>query len=494
MELHLDRYVFSVTTWAKLPFLNPPSLSCARSAPVLNSMTQCEEKKLEQLTILFHTLGGYVWGPILLVLLVGTGIYLTIRLGALQIRLLPSALHMAFSKSKNPNLPGDISQFQSLMTALAATIGTGNIAGVATAVVLGGPGALFWMWVSAFFGMATKYAEGLLAVKYRIKEADGTMSGGPMYYISLGLKMKWLGMMFAVFGMIAALGTGASVQSNSVAQSMQASFGVSGWLTGIVLTTITALVILGGIKSIGRVTAIIVPFMAAVYLLGGLAVIVTNIEGLWPALSLIMTDAFTGSAVAGGALGTMIRYGVARGVFSNEAGLGTAPIAAAAAKTDQPVKQALVSMTGTFIDTIIVCSITGIVLVMGGQFTSGITGAALTAQTFDNMLPGPGGWIVTIGLIFFAYSTILGWSYYGEKCAQYALGKRVIWPYRCLYTAFVMIGTIVSLDLVWAVSDVVNGLMAFPNLIGIVLLSGVVIKETQAYLAAERESTAKENK
>jgi len=457
-------------------------------------LTQYEEKKLQQLTILFHTLGGYVWGPILLVLLVGTGIYLTIRLGALQIRLLPSALKMAFSKGKNPNLPGDISQFQSLMTALAATIGTGNIAGVATAVVLGGPGALFWMWVSAFFGMATKFAEGLLAVKYRIKEADGTMSGGPMYYISLGLKMKWLGMMFAVFGMVAALGTGASVQSNSLAESMLSSFAVPSWLTGIVLTSITALVILGGIKSIGRVTAVIVPFMAAIYLLGGLAVIITNIEGLWPALCLIMTDAFTGAAVAGGALGTMIRYGVARGVFSNEAGLGTAPIAAAAAKTDQPVKQALVSMTGTFIDTIIVCSITGIVLVMGGQFTSGVTGAALTAQTFDAMLPGPGGWIVTIGLMFFAYSTILGWSYYGEKCAQYALGKRVVWPYRCLYTAFVMIGTVVSLDLVWAVSDVVNGLMAFPNLIGIVLLSGVVIKETQAYLASEAKQPRKENR
>jgi AGCS family alanine or glycine:cation symporter len=453
---------------------------------MLNSLTQNEEKNLDQLTILFHTLGGYVWGPVLLVLLVGTGLYLTIRLGALQIRLLPIALHMAFFKGKNPNLPGDISQFQSLMTALAATIGTGNIAGVATAVVLGGPGALFWMWVSAFFGMATKYAEGLLAVKYRIKEADGSMSGGPMYYISIGLKMKWLGMAFAVFGMIAALGTGASVQSNSLAQSMQSSFGVSGWLTGTVLTAITALVILGGIKSIGRVTAVIVPFMAAVYLLGGLAVIVANIEGLLPALGLILTDAFTGSAVAGGAIGTMIRYGVARGVFSNEAGLGTAPIAAAAAKTDQPVKQALVSMTGTFIDTIIVCSITGIVLVMGGQFKSGVTGAALTAQTFDMMLPGPGGWIVTIGLIFFAFSTILGWSYYGEKCAQYALGKRIVWPYRCLYTAFVMIGTVVSLDLVWAVSDVVNGLMAFPNLIGIVLLSGVVIKETQVYLSAER--------
>jgi AGCS family alanine or glycine:cation symporter len=308
------------------------------------------------------------------------------------------------------------------------------------------------------------------------------MSGGPMYYISLGLNMKWLGMLFAVFGMIAALGTGASVQSNSLAESMVSSFGVPGWLTGVVLTAITALVIVGGIKSIARVTSVIVPFMALFYLLGGLMIIVLNIELLWPALKLVMTDAFTGSAVAGGALGTVIRYGVARGVFSNEAGLGTAPIAAAAAKTDQPAKQALVSMTGTFIDTIIVCSVTGLVLVMGGMYTGGSTGAALTAQTFDRMLPGPGDWIVTIGLLFFAYSTILGWSYYGEKCAQYALGKWVVVPYRCLYTAFVMIGAVVSLDLVWAVSDVVNGLMAFPNLVGLLLLSGVVVKETRAFL------------
>jgi len=437
---------------------------------------------LESLTILFHALGGIVWGPIMLVLLVGTGIYLTVRLFGLQIWLLPYALRMAFSRKTHPDQPGDISQFQALMTALAATIGTGNIAGVATAIVLGGPGALFWMWLCAIFGMATKYAEGLLAVKYRVRDADGKMSGGPMYYISLGLNMKWLGMLFAIFGMIAALGTGASVQSNSLAESMRSSFAIPGWLTGVVLTVITALVIVGGIKSIARVTSIIVPFMALFYLGGGLLIILLNLELLWPALTLIMTDAFTGQAVAGGALGTVIRYGVARGVFSNEAGLGTAPIAAAAAKTDQPVKQALVSMTGTFIDTIIVCSVTGLVLVMGGMYTGGSTGAALTAQTFDQMLPGPGDWIVTIGLLFFAYSTILGWSYYGEKCAQYVCGKWVVVPYRCLYTAFVMIGTVVSLDLVWAVSDVVNGLMAFPNLVGLLLLSGVVVKETRSFL------------
>ncbi|MBP8035855.1 MAG: sodium:alanine symporter family protein, partial [Burkholderiaceae bacterium] len=365
MRLHLDRYVFSVTTRINRPIFTLACLSCDETASGHVLITQYEEKNLESLTILFHTLGGYVWGPVLLILLVGTGCYLTIRLGALQIRLLPEALRMAFSPKRHPEMPGDISQFQSLMTALAATIGTGNIAGVATAVVLGGPGAIFWMWLSAFFGMATKYAEGLLAVKYRVKEADGTMSGGPMYYIANGLKMKWLAVCFAVFGMIAALGTGASVQSNSLAQSAHASFGMPGWLTGVILTSITALVILGGIKSIARVTAVIVPFMAATYLLGGLAVIVSNIDALFPALAVIFEDAFTGQAAAGGAIGTVIRYGVARGVFSNEAGLGTTPIAAAAAKTDQPVKQALVSMTGTFIDTIIVCSITGIVLVMG---------------------------------------------------------------------------------------------------------------------------------
>ena len=437
---------------------------------------------MESLTILFHTLGELVWGSVMLVLLVGTGVYLTVRLFGLQLWLLPYALKLAFSRKPQPNYPGDISQFQALMTALAATIGTGNIAGVATAVVLGGPGALFWMWVCAFFGMATKYAEGLLAVKYRVRDADGTMSGGPMYYISLGLNMKWLGLLFALFGMIAALGTGASVQSNSLAEAVRSSFGVPAWATGMVLTTTTALVIVGGIKSIARVTSFMVPFMALFYLVGGLLIILLNIDLLFPALSQIMSDAFTGNAAAGGALGTVIRYGVARGVFSNEAGLGTAPIAAAAAKTDEPAKQALVSMTGTFIDTMIVCSITGLVLVMGGMYTEGSTGAALTAQTFDRLLPGPGDWIVTIGLLFFAYSTILGWSYYGEKCAQYVFGKWVVVPYRCAYTAFVMIGTVVSLDLVWAVSDVVNGLMAFPNLVGLLLLSGVVVKETKRFL------------
>lgn len=433
------------------------------------------------LTALFNLIGGYLWGPALLSLLVGTGLYLTIRLGGVQFQMLPSALKLAFSRKQDQNSVGDISQFQSLMTALAATIGTGNIAGVATAVVLGGPGAIFWMWMTALAGMATKYAEGLLAILYRVKDENGQMSGGPMYYIERGLKMKWLAMAFALFGMIAALGTGCSVQSNSVAHAIQSTFGVPGWITGLILTAITALVMLGGIKSIARVASIIVPGMALLYIAGGLVIILTNLELLIPALKLIITDAFTGQAVAGGAMGTVIRYGVARGLFSNEAGLGTAPIAAAAAKTDEAAKQALVSMTGTFIDTIVVCSITGLALVMGGLYTSGVTGAALTSETFNLLLPGPGGWIVTIGLIFFAYSTILGWSFYGEKCTQYLFGTRAIKGYRIVYIGFVMLGTIASLDLVWAVSDVFNGLMAVPNLIGILLLSGHVIRETKAY-------------
>ena len=324
---------------------------------------------MESLKTLFDTLGGWVWGPYMLVLLVGTGVYLTIRLMGIQFTLLPFALKQAFSpqkKTEGETQEGDISHFGALMTALSATIGTGNIAGVATAVVVGGPGAVFWMWITAIFGMATKYGEGVLAVKYRVQNSKGEMSGGPMYYIERGMKQKWLAILFAGFATIASFGIGSSVQSNSVAQSIHASFGIEGWITGVVLTVFTAVVILGGIKSISKVSSVIVPFMAVFYVLGGLIIILLNLDALMPALQLIFSDAFTGNAVAGGALGTVIRYGVARGVFSNEAGMGSAPIAAAAAKTDHPVRQALVSMTGTFLDTIVVCSITGIVLVLLG--------------------------------------------------------------------------------------------------------------------------------
>ena len=446
---------------------------------------------MEAIKSFFDAAGGYVWGVPMLTFLVGTGVFLTIRLKLLQFTTLGFALRQAFTphakRADGGDHEGDVSHFGALMTALSATIGTGNIAGVATAVVAGGPGAVFWMWMTALFGMATKYGEGVLAVKYRVTNSRGEMSGGPMYYIERGLGKKWLAVLFAIFGVLASFGIGSSVQSNSVAQAIHTSFAIDTWITGVVLTVFTGLVILGGIRSISKVSSAIVPIMAVGYVLGGLVVIALHLDLLFPALQLILTDAFTGEAVAGGALGTVIRYGVARGVFSNEAGMGSAPIAAAAAKTDHPVRQALVSMTGTFIDTIIVCSITGIVLVMGGMYTGGQTGAALTTTTFNQMLPGVGGWIVTFGLVFFAYSTILGWCYYGEKCATYLVGDGGVLPYRMVYVASVMAGTVLSLDLVWSASDVFNGLMALPNLIALVLLSGVVVKETHDFFEKRRK-------
>ena len=452
---------------------------------------------MEQVEKFIHWLNdNIVWGPVMLVLLVGTGIWLTLILRGLQFGMLFYALKQAFrphpKKDDGSDHEGDVSHFGALMTALSATIGTGNIAGVATAVVTGGPGAVFWMWITAIFGMATKYGEGVLAVKYRVTNSKGEMSGGPMYYIEngLGKKWKWLAFLFAFFGVMASFGIGSTVQANSVAQAVHSSFGIDTWITGVVLTLITAFVVLGGIQSISRVSSVVVPFMAVLYIVGGLVVVAVNFDLLLPALKVIMHDAFTGQAAAGGVVGTVIRYGVARGVFSNEAGMGSAPIAAAAAKTDHPVRQALVSMTGTFLDTIIVCSITGIVLVMGILQSNGgafavpdLKGAALTTATFDAMLSGYGGWVVTIGLIFFAYSTTLGWCYYGEKCATYVFGDKSVPIYRVIYVATVMLGTVLSLDMVWAAADTFNGLMAVPNLIALLLLSKVIVQETRDFKA-----------
>ena len=452
---------------------------------------------MEQVEKFIHWLNdNIVWGPVMLVLLVGTGIWLTLILRGLQFGMLFYALKQAFrphpKKDDGSDHEGDVSHFGALMTALSATIGTGNIAGVATAVVTGGPGAVFWMWITAIFGMATKYGEGVLAVKYRVTNSKGEMSGGPMYYIEngLGKKWKWLALLFAFFGVMASFGIGSTVQANSVAQAVHSSFGIDTWITGVVLTLITAFVVLGGIQSISRVSSVVVPFMAVLYIVGGLVVVAMHFDLLLPALKVIMHDAFTGQAVAGGVVGTVIRYGVARGVFSNEAGMGSAPIAAAAAKTDHPVRQALVSMTGTFLDTIIVCSITGIVLVMGILQSNGgafavpdLEGAALTTATFDAMLSGYGGWVVTIGLIFFAYSTTLGWCYYGEKCATYVFGDKSVPIYRVIYVATVMLGTVLSMDMVWAAADTFNGLMAVPNLIALLLLSKVIVQETRDFKA-----------
>ena len=445
---------------------------------------------MEQLNSFFAAASGYVWGIPLLVLLVGTGIFLTVRLRGIQVMMLGHALRETFARPK-VNEAGDISHFKALMIALAATIGTGNIIGVATAISVGGPGALFWMWVTAAVGMATKYAEGVLAVKYRVVDANGEMAGGPMYYLERGLGQKWLGVLFALFGAIAAFGIGNMVQANAIAGNLHESLGLDPRITGVVLTICTAGVILGGVKKIGNVSAVMVPVMAVVYV-GGCLVILARFAGEVPsALALVFQDAFTGTAATGGFLGATvmlaIQKGVSRGVFSNESGLGSAPIAAAAAKTNEPCEQALVSMTGTFIDTIIVCTMTGLVLIVTGAWHSGAAVTALTRSAFDIGLPGnSGGFIVSFGIIFFAYSTILGWAYYGEKCMEYLVGVRALLPYRLVYSLCVAVGATVKLDLVWNFADVMNGLMAIPNLIGLLGLSGVIVAETNRFLMEKR--------
>ncbi len=443
-----------------------------------------------------NTASSYVWGPPMLVLLVGTGIYLTFLLRGLQFRTLKHSLYLALIKRKeDSHAAGDISHFQALMTALAATVGTGNIAGVATAIASGGPGALFWMWITGLFGMATKYAEAVLAVKYRVVDENGMMSGGPMYYLSRGLKNqrlgKFLGMLFALFAAIAAFGIGNMVQSNSVADAMHGSFGVPHAATGIVLAAATALVILGGIRSIARTASVLVPVMIVLYMLGGLLVLLINWRGIPNIVLYVLSDAFTPSAALGGFAGATvmqgIRYGVARGVFSNESGLGSSPIAAAAAQTKNPVTQALVSMTQTFIDTIVVCSITGFTIIATGVWTTGKTGAKLTTAAFSTGLPGEsGGLIVAVGLILFAYSTLLGWSYYGEKSVEYLFGVKSIKPYRVVFSIFVAVGAVAQLQLVWSLADLMNGLMAIPNLIGLLALSGVIVAETKKHFTNEK--------
>jgi len=445
---------------------------------------------MTELNSFFAALSGYVWGVPLLVLLVGTGALLTFRLRCLQVRMLPHALYETFVKPKSNEL-GDISHFQALMVALAATVGTGNIIGVATAISIGGPGALFWMWVTAAVGMATKYAEGVLAVKYRIKDENGEMAGGPMYYLERGLGRKWLGVLFVLFGSIAAFGIGNTVQANAVAGNLKETFNISPLATGIALALLTGIVILGGIRNIGRVSAIIVPSMAIIYVLGCLAILFRYADQVPTALMMVCHDAFTGTAATGGFLGAAlmlaIQKGVSRGVFSNESGMGSAPIAAAAAKTNEPCEQALVSMTGTFIDTIIICTMTGLVLIVTGAWHSGAEVSVLTKSAFDIGLPGnSGGYIVTFGIVFFACSTIIGWAYYGEKCLEYLLGVKALFPYRLLYALIVMVGATIKLELVWNFADVMNGLMAVPNLIGLLGLSGVVVAETNRFLAERK--------
>ena len=432
----------------------------------------------------FAAFAQLMWGPWLLVLLLGTGFWLTIRLRGIQFRSLFYALRLTFSKERQGQ--GDLSHFSSLMTALAATVGIGNIAGVSTAIALGGPGAIFWMWVTGLVGMATKYSEGFLAVKFRRVNDKGEISGGPMYYLEEGLQNKWLAMCFAAFGACAAFGIGNMVQANTTATAVKESIGLNSVTIGMLLAILTGMVVIGGIKRIAEVASYLVPFMVAIYFSGALIVIFKHLDQLGSGMKLVFEHAFSGTAATGGFVGASlancIRYGVARGLFSNESGMGSAPIVAAAARTNHPSKQALVSMTGTFIDTLIVCSITAMAISSTGVWTSGETGVALTIQAFTAGLPGYWGkLLVTLGTITFAFSTILAWEYYGEKCFEYIFGEKYILIYRYVWVIFVFIGALIKLDLVWNFSDAMNALMAVPNLIGLVLLSGVLFRETKTY-------------
>ena len=444
---------------------------------------------MERFQELVHTLDSYIWGEYLLIpLLTLVGVYLTIGLRAMPWRRIPRALKQLWQGRLKDEKEGDISPFQALMTELSATIGTGNIAGVATAIYFGGPGAIFWMWVIALFGMATKYAEGLLAVKYREVDSLGQHVGGPMYYIKngLGKRWYWLGAIFAFFGMCAAFGIGNMVQSNSLADELHTTFAIPLWVTGVVLATLAGAVILGGIKRIAEVAAKLVPFMGIAYFTGALIILLIHFKQVPHALEMIVTDAFTGTAASGGFAGATIwlalRWGFARGIFSNEAGLGSTPIAHAAARTNDPVKQGMIAMLGPLIDTLIICTMTALVIITTGVWNSGETGAPLSSLAFNTGLPGPGGYIVSFGLMIFAFTTILGWSYYGERCAEYLFGTGIILPYRIAWLIAVITGAVTKLNLVWTLADVMNGLMAMPNLVALLLLSPVVFSMTRQRL------------
>ena len=440
---------------------------------------------MEAITSLLNTLSSFIWGPIMLALLLGVGVYLTLGLKLIPWRKMGHGFKLLFSGQAEKD-KGDISPFQALMTALSATIGTGNIAGVATAIFLGGPGAIFWMWVTALFGMATKYGEAVLAVKYREVDSRGKRQGGPMYYIKNGLgdNWKWLGFLFALFGTIAAFGIGNMVQSNSVADALESNFHIDPMITGIVLAILVGLVIIGGVTRIGEVAGKLVPIMAIAYIGGSLLVIFANFDQIGNAFGLIFSSAFSGTAATGGFAGAAvwaaIRFGVARGVFSNEAGLGSAPIAHAAAQTDNPVRQGMIAMLGTFIDTIIVCTMTALVIILTGAWTSGETGASLSTLAYGQGLSGA-NYIVTIGLVVFAFTTLIGWSYYGERCAEFIFGTAIIIPYRIVWVVAVMTGALIKLNFVWLLADVMNGFMAIPNLIALALLSPVIFKVTKEY-------------
>ncbi len=455
---------------------------------------------MSEFSLILKKLNEIIWGYPLLIMLCFVGIYLTVRLKGVQFRYLWYAHKLAFTRS-DETAQGDISHFQALMTALAATIGIGSITGVATAIALGGVGALFWMWVAASLGMATKYAEAVLAIKYRIVDKKGSMCGGPMYYIEKGTKQKWLAVLFALFGGITAIGTGNMIQSNSVAAALKDLVNLDPIYTGLIFLVLTGIALLGGIKSIGKITSVLVPTMAVFYILGGLIVIGFEVQRVPEAFALIFKSAFSGQAAMGGFLGATImqavQMGVSRGVFSSEAGLGSSPIAAAAARTDTPSRQALVSMCSVFITTGIVCTITALVIILTGTLgavdASGkvLNGSTMVLRAFDAVIPG-GGLVVTIALIPFAFSTTLGWAYYGEKCVEYLFGYRSTTPYRIIYTLLVFPGAILGLELIWDIANVLNGLMAFPNLIGLFCLGGIVAVETKSFNHLRRREKRKD--
>ena len=442
---------------------------------------------MEELNSVLTQIDDILWGVPLIVLLLGTGIYLTIRLNLLQVFRLPLALKLIF-KAPNDG-KGDVSSFKALCVALAATVGTGNIVGVATAVKLGGPGAVFWMWVAAFFGMATKYAEGLLAVKYRSVDAKGEIAGGPMFYIKNGMGEKWAPMAaFFAFAciLVAFFGIGTFPQVNAIVDSMKIAFGLPVWVTDAIITILVAAITIGGLKNIARVAGKIVPFMAVIYVVVSIGLILMNLNAVPDALALIVRSAFTGEAAAGGFAGSTImmamQKGIARGIFSNESGLGSAPIAAAAAKTKWPAEQGLISMTGTFIDTIIICSMTGLALVLTGVWKGTAAGAMMTTNAFASAYGHMGVILLTVSLALFAFTTILGWNYYGERACIYLFGTKGVMPYRLIFIALVASGAYLKLDAIWTLADIVNGLMAIPNLIALIALAGVIVSETKRYL------------
>ncbi|PFG52310.1 AGCS family alanine or glycine:cation symporter [Marinobacter sp. LV10R520-4] len=449
---------------------------------------------METIENVFSAINGLVWGPPMLILILGVGLFLSLGLKLMPIFKLGAGFRLMWNgrNATDAESDGEIPPFQALMTALSATVGTGNIAGVATAVFLGGPGALFWMWLTALVGMATKYSEAVLAVRFREVDERGSYVGGPMYYIrnGLGKKWAWMGVLFAIFAAIAGFGIGNTVQANSVADVMEATFGLPHWISGVILMVLVGMVLIGGIRRIGQVASALVPIMAISYLLAGLVVLAINFAEIPAAFGLIFEHAFSPIAAEGGFAGAAvwaaIRFGVARGVFSNEAGLGSAPIAHAAAQTKNPINQGMIAMLGTFIDTIIICTITGLVIITSGVWTSGESGAALTSMAFSQALPGVGGYVVAIALAVFAFTTLLGWSFYGERCVEFLFGVKAIVPYRVAWVLAIPVGATINLGLIWLVADTLNAMMALPNLIALALLSPVVFRLTKEHFEKEK--------